>query len=121
MGLTSDFSKYGVTFEGAYHRITALNYRVHESETPVMVVTGSTDADGNLIPPVYETQWTKAAYASGDIDTYATQDARNAHSESLNRSHFSFEVDLDSTDTWIEQAYTHVKTLSAFEGSVDVL
>lgn len=121
MGLTSNFSKYGVSFDGAYHRITTLNYRVHESETPVMTVTGSTDEDGNIIPPVYETQWTKAAHATGEIVTYASEAARTAHSESLNTSHFTFEVDLDSADTWIEQAYAFAKTLPAYTGSVDVL
>ena len=121
MGLQNNFSKFGVTFEDAYHRIVNLNYRVEEYIQPVMVVTGSTDTSGSIIPPVYENTWAKRAYGGGEIETYASEAARTAHSESLARTHFSFNYDLTSEDTWIEQAYAHAKTLPQFSGSVDVL
>lgn len=121
MGLQNDFSKFGVTFEDAYHRIVNLNYRVEEYIQPVMVTSGSVGEDGTPIPPVYENSWAKRAYGNGEVETYATEAARTAHSESLARTHFSFNYDLESADSWIEQAYTHVKTLPLFSGSADIL
>ena len=121
MGLTSDFSKFGVTFEDAYHRIGSLNYNVHEYEAPVVVSTGSIDENGEPVPPVYETQWTKTANASGEVLTYTSLEARSAHSESLSRTHFSFQVDLDSDSTWIEQAYAYLKTTPDFSAATDAL
>jgi hypothetical protein len=121
MGLQNDFSKFGVTFEDAYHRIVNLNYRVEEYIQPVMVTSGSVDASGSMIPPVYENTWAKRAYGNGEVETYATEAARTAHSESLARTHFSFNYDLESEQSWIEQAYTHVKTLPLFTGSLDIL
>jgi hypothetical protein len=121
MGLQNDFSKFGVTFENAYHRIVNLNYRVEESLTPVVVVTGSIAEDGTPVPPVYENTWTKRAYGNGEVETYASEAARTAHSESLARTHFSFNYDLESESSWIEQAYTHIKTLPLFTGSADIL
>lgn len=121
MGLQNDFSKFGITFEDAYHRIVNLNYRVEEYLQPVMVSSGSVNEEGMPIPPVYENEWAKRAYGGGEIETYASEAARTAHSESLARTHFSFNYDLNSEDSWIEQAYTHVKTLAQFTGSVDVL
>ena len=121
MGLQNDFSKFGVTFEDAYHRIVNLNYRVEEYIQPVLISSGSMGPSGSMIPPVYEQQWAKRAYGGGEIETFTSQAARTAHSESLSRTHFSFNYDLQSADTWIEQAYTHAKTLPQFTGSVDVL
>jgi hypothetical protein len=121
MGLQNDFSKFGITFEDAYHRIVNLNYRVEEYIQPVMITSGSIDASGSMIPPVYENSWAKRAYGGGEIETYASEAARTAHSESLARTHFSFNYDLESEDSWIEQAYAHAKTLVQFTGSIDVL
>lgn len=121
MGLTNDFAKFGVTFEGAYHRVSNLTYTIQDQYEPVMIATGSIDEDGNPIPPAYGSQWVKRATGTGYVDTYASLEARNAHSESLARTSFTINYDLDSEDTWIEQAYTHVKSLDAFTGSVDVL
>lgn len=121
MGLTNDFSKFGVTFEGAYHKVSTLNYTVTEALTPVVVVEGSFDENDLPIPPVYENQWVKRAYGQGEVETYTSEAARTAHSESLARTSFSFNYDLESTDSWIEQAYTHIKTLPAFTGATDVL
>ena len=121
MGLQNDFSKFGITFEDAYHRIVNLNYRVEEYIQPVMITSGSIDASGSMIPLVYENSWAKRAYGGGEIETYASQAARTAHSESLARTHFSFNYDLESEDSWIQQAYAHAKTLVQFTGSIDVL
>ena len=119
MGLQNDFSKFGVTFTDAYHRITSLNYRVEEYRTPMMGSPVPTESTGSAEPA--ESQWTKRAYGSGEIETYATEAARTAHSESLARTHFSFNYDLEAESTWIEQAYAHVKTLPNFTGSIDIL
>ena len=119
MGLQNDFSKFGVTFEDAYHRITNLNYRMEEYRTPMMSSPVGMESTGSAEP--IESQWTKRAYGSGEIETYATEAARIAHSESLARTHFSFNYDLESESTWIEQAYAHAKTLPNFTGSVDIL
>ena len=121
MAIVNNFSKFGVTFENAYHRINELNFKVEESLQPVVLVTGSEDAYGNEITPVYENQWTKIAYGGGEVETYASEGARLAHSESLSRTRFSLNYDLTSSETWIEQAYAHVKTLEQFSGSVDLL
>lgn len=119
MGLQNDFSKFGVTFTDAYHRITNLNYRVEEYRTPMMGSPVPTEGTGSAVPT--ESQWAKRAYGSGEIETYATEAARTAHSESLARTHFSFNYDLEAESTWIEQAYAHAKTLPNFTGSVDIL
>lgn len=78
-----------------------------------------TEGTGSAVPT--ESQWTKRAYGSGEIETYATEAARTAHSESLARTHFSFNYDLEAESSWIEQAYAHAKTLPNFTGSVDIL
>ena len=121
MGLKKDFSKFGVTFEDAYHRIVNLNYRIEEYIQPVLVSSGSVGPSGSMIPPVYENTWAKRAYGNGEVETYATEAARTAHSESLARTHFSFNYDLTSENSWIEQAYSHIKTLPQFSGSEDIL
>ena len=121
MAITNNFSKFGTTFTGAYHRVTRLNYEVYDRQQNVEVSAGSMDEEGNPVPPVYEMQWSKVANANGEVATYASQDARDAHEEALARTYFNFEVELTGSDNWMEQAYAYIKTLEAFDGAADVL
>lgn len=121
MAIQNNFEKFGTTFENAYHRISGLNYYVSDLRENVLIATASVDESGSAISEQYEMQWVKRATANGEVLTYASAAARNAHSESLARTNFNFVVDLESADNWMEQAYSHIKTLDAFTGSVDVL
>ena len=121
MAIKNNFEKFGTTFENAYHRISSLNYYVSDLPENVMIATASVDESGSAIAAQYEMQWVKRATANGEVMTYASQAARTAYSESLARTSFSFTVDLEASDNWMEQAYTHIKTLDTLSGSVDVL
>ena len=121
MAIKNNFEKFGTTFTDAYHRISSLSYNVSDMEESVKVAEGTTDENGVPVPPQFEMQWKKRATASGEVTSYASQAAREAHSEAFARTYFSFTVDLEGTDNWMEQAYAYVKTLDAFTGSVDVL
>ena len=121
MAITNNFDKFGTTFTAAYHRITRLSYEVYERQENVLVTEASMDEEGNPVPPVYEMQWKKVANAYGEVSTYASAAAREAHEEVLARTSFNFEVDLAGSDNWMEQAYAHIKTLDAFADATDVL
>lgn len=121
MAITNDFSKFGTSFTGAYHRINRLGYEVTEMNENVMIAEASVDEEGTPVPPVYEMQWVKRAYAHGDVATYANAAARAAHEEVLARTSFNFQIDLESADNWMEQAYAYIKTMDVFADATDVL
>ena len=121
MAIKNNFEKFGTTFTDAYHRISSLSYNVSDLQENVMITEPTVDEDGVPVPAQYEMQWKKKATANGEVTSYASQVAREAHSEAFARTYFSFTVDLEGSDNWMEQAYTHIKTLDAFAGSVDVL
>ena len=121
MAIKNNFKKYGTTFNDAYHRISSLSYNVVDEQVTVEVSASYTDDSGSYHPAQYENQWQKVASAYGTVLTYASEDARNAHSESLSSTPFDITIDLDSDDNWMEQSYTYLKTTAAFTGSTDIL
>ena len=121
MAIVNDFSKFGTSFSSAYHRITRLSYEVNEMYENVLIAEATTDEEGNTTAPEYEMQWVKRAHASGEVTTYSSQAARENHNEALAKTYFSFAVDMESADNWMEQAYAHIKTLEQFTGATDVI
>lgn len=121
MAIKNNFNKFGTTFANAYHRIDSLSYHVSEIQMNVEVAPATVDEEGVPVAPVYEMQWTKTARAHGNVLSYSSQEAREAHAESFARTPFDFAVDLSSDKNWMEQAYDHLKTLDAFEGATDIL
>lgn len=121
MAIKNNFNKFGTTFTDAYHRIDSLSYHVSELNTNVEVAAATVDEEGVPVPAQYEIQWVKSARAHGNVLSYSSQEAREAHAESFARTSFDFAVDLSSDKNWMEQAYDYLKTLDAFAGATDII
>lgn len=118
MALTQSFEKYGTTFESAYHRITNLNYSVHEHKEMVYV-DQEPDEDGNLLPANMEEQWVTMRQARFTLVTYVDSAARENHKEPVAQAEYSFTPDWESEDNILAQAYSYIKTLDTYAEAVD--
>lgn len=118
MALTKSFEKYGTTFESAYHRITNLNYNVHEYKEMVYV-DQEPDEDGNPLPANMEEQWVTMRQARFTLVTYVDSAARENHKEPVAQAEYSFTPDWESEDNILAQAYSYIKTLDAYAEAVD--
>lgn len=119
MALQKTFEKFGSTFTDAYHNISDLRYNVREYETTNMI-EAEPDADGNPVPPTYETVWVTERTASFTVKTYVDAAARTSHAQALSHSEYTFSPDWSATDNVLAQAYAHLKTLPEFDGAADV-
>lgn len=119
MALTNSFEKFGTTFEGAYHRITNLNYTVSEFEQTIYPEP-EVDEEGNPVLTEPTTEWTSSKKANFQVSTYVDADARLAHAQPVASDYCEFTPDWDSEDNVLAQAYAYLKTLDAYAGSTDV-
>lgn len=118
MALSNSYEKFGTTFEGAYHRITNLNYTVTEyQETTYPAPTE--DENGEPVPAEPVTEWVTSRKAHLEVSTYVNAAARTAHSQPISVQYYEFTPDWSSDDNVLAQAYDHISTLEEFAGSTD--
>ena len=118
MALTKSLEKFGTTFTGAYHRITNLNYTVHEYEETTYPEP-SVDDDGNPVVAEPVTSWVSSRKANFQVSTYFDSDARDDHAQPVSTAYYEFTPDWTSSDNVLSQAYSYLKTLTEFDGAVD--
>lgn len=125
MAVTATVDKFGMTFSGAYHKITRLTYESTDQKTLIYAPPAepTTDEDGNLVPPVLvppTESWVKKNFCNFEVATYASEETRENHAEPIYRTHFHFEatLDADAADI-IVQAYSHLKAQAGYEDAVD--
>lgn len=105
MAITSNFSKFGVTFENAYTKVSNLEY------ANSMDQSWELSEDPNTPPTQVFTKVLKVKF---DAHTYP-----NAESEDLLHTE-SYHVVFESGDDLLGSCYAHLKTLPEFTGAQDV-
>ena len=124
MAVTATVDKFGMTFSDAYHKVTRLNYESSDVKSFNYVpATSTVDEDGNPVPPVAtaaEEVWSKVQRCNFEVATYASTSTREAHAESIYRSHYNFEpsIDAEASDILV-QAYAHLKGQTGYEDAGD--
>ena len=125
MAVTATVDKFGMTFSGAYHKISRLTYESTDQRTFTYPTPTEPqlDEEGNPIPPVAVPpveSWVKKNFCHFEVATYASEETRENHAEPIYRSHFNFEpsVEAEAADI-IVQAYEHLKAQAGYEDAVD--
>ena len=123
MAVTATVERFGMTFAGAYHKVTRLNYESFDRKeisypAPAEPVA---DEDGNLPAPepiVPVETWVKATSCNFEVATYASAETREAHAEPIFRVYHNFDVTEENSDL-LSQAYAHLKAQEGYEDAVD--
>ena len=122
MAVIATVDKFGMTFSGAYHKVTRLTYESTDQKT-YTYPEPAVDEDGNPAPPVATPPvevWVKKNFCHFEVATYASQTTREAHAEPIYRSHLNFDATLSAEAADIVvQAYEHLKAQAGYEDSVD--
>ena len=118
MALTKSFEKFGATFSEAYFRISNLTYSINEYQETTYPEP-SVDEDGNPVPAEAVTEWVSLREANFTVSVFVDEDAREAHAKEITSEYHVFTPDWSSDDNVLAQAYTYLKTLDAYDGSVD--
>lgn len=119
MALTNSFELFGATFEGSYHRITNLNYTIHEYQQTVYSEP-SVDENGDPLPAEPTEEWVSECKANFQVSVYVNEDARDNFAQPMYVGHHEFTPDWSSEENILAQAYSYLKSLDEYEGSVDV-
>ena len=123
MAVTATVDRFGMTFAGAYHKVTRLTFESYDRKEISYPPAGepTVDENGVMVPPPAQAPvetWVKAMTCNFEVATYASESTREAHAEPIYRVHHSFTVSADNADL-LGQAYAHLKAQEGYEDAVD--